>query len=90
MSTQLMGFAIGGVCKRFLVTPSSMIWPADLATAALFTTLHSQETSGTRARGGISRQRFLFNVIIGYIFYSQLSFCLGNHPLSHDPNLSFS
>ena len=72
MSTQLIGFSIGGICKRFLVAPSSMIWPANLVTAALFNTLHSQETSGTRAYRGISRERFFTYVFFGYILYSQL------------------
>ena len=74
MSSQLIGFSIGGICKRFLVTPSSMIWPGNLAAATLFSTFHSQVTSGTRARGGISRQRFLLNVVVGYFIYSQLFF----------------
>ena len=70
MSTQLIGFSIGGACRRFLVVPPSMIWPANLATAALFNTLHAQETSGTLAHGGTSRRRFFFYVFVGYIFYS--------------------
>jgi len=71
MSTQLIGFSIGGICKRFLVAPPSMIWPANLVTAALFNTLHAHETSGTQARGGISRERFFSYVFVAYIFYSQ-------------------
>jgi hypothetical protein len=71
MSTQLIGFSIGGFCKRFLVAPPSMIWPANLVTAALFNTLHSQETSGTQGRGGMSRGRFFFIVFVAYFFYSQ-------------------
>ncbi|KAN0129006.1 oligopeptide transporter [Lactarius tabidus] len=72
MSTQLIGFSIGGICKRFLVAPPSMIWPANLVTAALFNTLHAQETAGTQARGGISRERFFLYVFVGYIFYNFL------------------
>ncbi|KAH9955686.1 small oligopeptide transporter [Russula dissimulans] len=72
MSTQLLGYSIGGICKRFLVAPPSMIWPATLVTAALFNTLHSQETSGTHARGGISRERFFLYVFFGYILYNFL------------------
>jgi len=71
MSTQLIGFSIGGICKRFLVPPPTMIWPETLLTAVLFNTLHSQETSGTQACGGISRGRFFSYIFIGYIFYSQ-------------------
>ena len=71
MSTQLIGFSIGGISKRFVVAPPSMIWPGNLLKAALFNTLHNQETLGTQACGGISRLRFFYYVCIGYIFYSQ-------------------
>jgi hypothetical protein len=71
MSTQLIGFSIGGIFKRFLVAPPSMIWPENLITAVFFNTLHGRETSGTQARGGISRLRCFSYVCIGYIFYSQ-------------------
>ena len=76
MSTQLIGYSLGGICKRFVVTPASMIWPGNLLTAVLFNILHGQETSGTQARGGISRSRFFYYAFIGYIFYSQF-LCLG-------------
>ena len=80
MSTNLIGFSIGGLCKRILVTPPSMIWPANLGTAALFNTLHSQETSGTHACRGVSRGRFLTYVFVGYTLYSQ-RFYLGKYHL---------
>ena len=70
MSTQLIGFSICGIYRRFLVAPPSMIWPDNLVTAVLFNTLHAQETSGTHAHGGISRKRFFYYVFIGYILYS--------------------
>ena len=73
MSTQLIGFSICGIFKRILVTPVSMIWPDNLAYCALFNTLHTQETTGTRGWRGISRERFFTYILIGYFFYSQLS-----------------
>ncbi|KAJ7042920.1 oligopeptide transporter [Mycena alexandri] len=60
MSTQLIGFSIGGVARRFLVQPPSMIWPTNLVTCALFNTLHSTEYAGIGTRGGYSRERFFF------------------------------
>ncbi|EJD54431.1 OPT oligopeptide transporter [Auricularia subglabra TFB-10046 SS5] len=59
MSTQLIGFSIGGLVRRYLVTPPSMIWPQNLVYCALFNTLHSSRyfsTYGTRR--GVSRERF--------------------------------
>ena len=78
-STQLMGFSIGGLCKRILVAPPSMIWPANLGMAAIFNMLHSQETSGTHSRGGVSRGRFFTYVLIGYMLYSQRSYLASYH-----------
>ncbi|KAL5513349.1 hypothetical protein ACEPAH_3748 [Sanghuangporus vaninii] len=65
MSTQLIGFSIGGIARRFLVQPPSMIWPANLVNCALFNTLHSQVYSGMGNRGGISRERFFFYAFAG-------------------------
>jgi OPT oligopeptide transporter protein len=76
MSTQLIGYSIGGICKRFLVAPPSMIWPANLTFCAIFNTLHVQETAGIRGYGGIPRDRFFIYVSVGYFCYSQLSFSL--------------
>ncbi|KAF7291048.1 OPT oligopeptide transporter [Mycena chlorophos] len=60
MSTQLIGFSIGGIQRRFLVQPPSMIWPANLVSCALFNTLHAQEYAGMGKRGGISREKFFY------------------------------
>ncbi|KAI0250494.1 OPT oligopeptide transporter protein-domain-containing protein [Lactifluus subvellereus] len=72
MSTQLIGFSISGIYKRILVAPPSMIWPENLSAAALFNTLHAQETTGTRGQHGISRDRFFTYIFIGYFFYNFL------------------
>ncbi|KIK68259.1 hypothetical protein GYMLUDRAFT_35638 [Collybiopsis luxurians FD-317 M1] len=65
MSTQLIGFSIGGIAKRFLVEPPSMIWPTNLVTAALFNTLHSTHYAGIGSRGGMTRQRFFVYAFLG-------------------------
>ena len=77
ISTQLIGFSIGGICKRFLVDPPSMIWPGYLVLTSLLNTMHSLETTGTQGLGGISRRRFFVYIFVGYFFYSRLSllFC---------------
>ncbi|KIK34782.1 hypothetical protein CY34DRAFT_812696 [Suillus luteus UH-Slu-Lm8-n1] len=62
MSTQLIGFSLGGIMRRFLVLPPSMIWPTNLVTCALFNTLHAQSYAGIGNRGGISRERFFVYV----------------------------
>jgi hypothetical protein len=69
MSTQLIGFSMGGICRRFLVTPASMIWPANLVFCVLFNTLHSTHYAGVDERGGISRERFFLYVLVGGTIY---------------------
>ena len=58
ISTQTIGFSLAGICRRFLVWPSSMIWPATLVNTALFNALHS--TYGRTEKGQMSRERFFF------------------------------
>ncbi|KAI0032412.1 small oligopeptide transporter [Vararia minispora EC-137] len=70
MSTQLIGFSLGGICKRFLVAPPSMIWPTNLVTATLFNTLHGRATAGSDARGGMSRERFFLWVFCVYFCWN--------------------
>ncbi|KAJ7759543.1 OPT oligopeptide transporter [Mycena metata] len=65
MSTQLIGFSIGGIARRFLVQPPSMIWPYNLVTCALFNTLHAQRYAGVGARGGFSRETFFYVAFVG-------------------------
>ncbi|KAF8929373.1 hypothetical protein BGZ58_009002 [Dissophora ornata] len=40
LTTQITGFSLAGVLRKFLVKPAHMIWPANLVTVALFRTLH--------------------------------------------------
>lgn len=69
MSTQLIGFSIGGIAKRFLVSPPSMIWPNTLVSCALFNTLHSQSYAGIGQHQGLSRERYFCYAFIGAIIW---------------------
>ncbi|KAF9043068.1 small oligopeptide transporter, partial [Panaeolus papilionaceus] len=70
MSTQLIGFSMGGFARRFLVDPPSMIWPNTLVSCALFNTLHSQTYAGIGPRDGLTRERFFL-----YIFVAAIVWC---------------
>ena len=70
VSTQLIGFSAGGIARRFLVTPPSMIWPTTLVTCALFNTLHSQQYAGSGRLGGMTRERFFL-----YAFAASYLWC---------------
>ncbi|KAF8972447.1 small oligopeptide transporter [Flammula alnicola] len=70
MSTQLIGYSIGGIARRFLVAPPSMIWPINLVNCALFNTLHSQQYAGIGTRGGLSRERFfVYWFLVSFFWY---------------------
>ncbi|KAF9974446.1 hypothetical protein BGZ73_002131 [Actinomortierella ambigua] len=68
LTTQITGFSLAGVLRKFLVKPAHMIWPANLVTVALFRTLHENKT-GTESNSGHykgpSRMRYWFP---NYIF----------------------
>ena len=42
LATQLTGFGLAGLCRRFLIWPASMVWPQNLAVCALLNTLHGK------------------------------------------------
>ena len=65
LSTQIIGFSLGGLLRKFLVWPSSMIWPGALVNCALFNTLH--KSYGTVDRRHMSREKF-FLIALGCSF----------------------
>lgn len=68
LSTQLFGFSFGGLLRRFLVWPSSMIWPQTLVNCALFNTLHSSYSIFPGQK--MSRERFFCYCLIGsFLWY---------------------
>ncbi|KAK0566506.1 hypothetical protein OC861_003196 [Tilletia horrida] len=62
MSTQLIGFSYAGFCRRWLVWPAAMIWPADLVQTALLSTLHHKQQAES---GRMSREKFFLIAFIG-------------------------
>lgn len=67
IGSQLLGFSLAGIARRYLVWPSAMIWPGALVNCSLFTTLH--KSYGHKDRH-ISRQRFfLYAMAIGFVWY---------------------
>ncbi|KAF8577861.1 OPT oligopeptide transporter [Ramaria rubella] len=68
LGSQLLGFGLAGLGRRFLVWPAAMIWPGALVNCALFTTLHKHY--GRKEKKHISRQRFFFYVFaIAFAWY---------------------
>jgi OPT family oligopeptide transporter len=74
LGTQLTGFGLAGLCRRFLVWPASMVWPQNLVACALLNTLHAEEDEGS---GGITRYKYFMILFLasftwffvpGYLF----------------------
>ena len=63
LSTQIIGFSLGGMLRQFVVWPASMIWPGALVNSALFNTLH--KNLGNRDRGHMTRERFFLIALFG-------------------------
>ncbi|CAD6885939.1 unnamed protein product [Tilletia controversa] len=67
MSTQLIGFSYAGFCRRWLVWPAAMIWPANLVQTALLTTLHHTRQAEP---GRMSRERFfVYAFLASFVWY---------------------
>ena len=66
VATQLTGFGLAGICRRFLVWPAAMIWPQNLVTCALLNTLHAKDDN---APGGITRCRYFLVVLTTAFFF---------------------
>lgn len=66
LTTQLVGYGMAGILRRYLVYPAAMIWPSNLATVALFNTLHRREEL---TPGQWTRQKFFAACAIGSFVY---------------------
>jgi hypothetical protein len=66
VTSQILGYGIAGIMRKFLVWPSAMIWPANLVNCALFRTLHNRHEkdkstdSNSDTYWTMSRLRFFF------------------------------
>lgn len=69
LSTQILGYAIAGLTRRYLVRPSGMIWPSTLISTSMFRTLHKEDNKP--ADGWlISRWKFFLYTFLGScVFY---------------------
>lgn len=66
LATQLTGFGLAGLCRRFLVWPASMVWPANLVACTLLNTLHAEDDESA---GGLTRYKYFMYVMTGSFFF---------------------
>ena len=83
LATQLTGFGLAGLCRRFLVWPASMVWPQNLVACTLLNTLHAEDEDdgigmygggggggGERGQKGMSRYRFfVITTVASFLFF---------------------
>ncbi|KAF9342689.1 hypothetical protein BGX34_007801, partial [Mortierella sp. NVP85] len=67
MCTQMLGYGMAGVLRRYLVYPAAMIWPANLVQVSLFNTLHKEEDLKP---GQWSRFKFFLVATFGMFCYA--------------------
>lgn len=68
LSTQILGYSLAGLTRRYLVRPSGMIWPATLVSTAMFTALH-QEVNKPANGWSISPRKFFARVFMGGVAF---------------------
>jgi uncharacterized membrane protein YfcA len=68
LSTQILGYSLAGLTRRYLVRPSGMVWPATLVSTAMFTALHKDENKPANG-WTISPRKFFLRVFVGAVAF---------------------
>lgn len=63
LSSQILGYGMAGIMRKFVVQPAAMVWPSNLATCALFRVLHDDTSEAIRITSQrMSRSRFFYMI----------------------------
>ncbi|KAF2133184.1 OPT-domain-containing protein [Dothidotthia symphoricarpi CBS 119687] len=68
LSTQILGYSLAGLTRRYLVRPSGMIWPSTLVSTAMFTALHKEENKPADG-WTIAPRKFFVRVFSGSVAF---------------------
>lgn len=75
LTTQLLGYGMAGVLRRFLVRPPQMLWPAVLINVALYRSLNARRIREDKGRmpmmryfGLLSLAMFIYHWLPGFVF----------------------
>ena len=78
LTTQLIGFGLAGMTRRFLVKPKVMLWPYNFTVIALYRVFHENTSQDTEKQVeqeqksySMSRSTF-FWLVLGFIFLYEL------------------
>lgn len=58
LTSQMLGFGLAGLARRWLVYPAALIWPTSLSSTVLFRALHEPQEHAPVNGWTISRYRF--------------------------------
>ncbi|BGP17729.1 hypothetical protein JCM10213_005310 [Rhodosporidiobolus nylandii] len=58
LTTQMLGFGLAGLARRWIVWPAAMVWPSTLASTVLFRALHEKQDRSSANGWTMSRYRF--------------------------------
>lgn len=67
LSTQMIGFGLAGMARRWLVYPAALIWPSSLASTVLFRALHEPQDDSPANGWTITRYKF-FSAVTAFGF----------------------
>ncbi|KAM0152898.1 hypothetical protein ACHAQE_007869 [Botrytis cinerea] len=71
LTTQMLGFGLAGLARRWIVYPAALIWPAALPSTVLFRSLHEPQERFSANGWTLSRYRFFsyFTIVAFVIFW---------------------
>lgn len=70
LTTQMLGFGLAGLSRRWLVYPAALIWPSTLSSAVLFRALHEPQDNSPANGWTISRYRFFsYFTIFAFVLF---------------------
>ncbi|KAJ5997049.1 hypothetical protein N7522_008709 [Penicillium canescens] len=67
LTTQMIGFGLTGLARRWIVYPAALVWPTSLSSTVLFRALHEPESRKPANGWTITRYRF-FAYITAFAF----------------------
>ncbi|KAJ3098031.1 hypothetical protein HDU97_004364, partial [Phlyctochytrium planicorne] len=62
INTQIFGYGLAGLCRRYLVRPAAMLWPSNLSIVAMLNTLHEKPNPDDQYT--MSRYKFFWLVTL--------------------------
>ncbi|KAH8899059.1 OPT superfamily oligopeptide transporter [Thozetella sp. PMI_491] len=70
MTSQMFGFGLAGLARRWLVYPAALIWPTTLSSTVLFRALHEKQEKTPANGWTLSRYRFFgYFTIFAFVLF---------------------